>query len=225
MGTEGKNQKNRWDKLIGWSIGWTINTGLFMFSYLPLFLIFSAIYFTETCSCIEMPFINCTSTIPQTVGMGNVSIPLTIGIVFIIVFFTPTLIFWALFWYCTRTTSAKEYVVVDFENRTKDALDYFVPYMIAFMGFDLCKFTNILAFILFLGIMRSVAISTDLVFINPVLTSFGYKMYRASIKKGANMSPNPKTYSDALIITKKDLKIDDKLQLKHMYGNNIFKEV
>ncbi|MBA2851417.1 hypothetical protein HNP86_001570 [Methanococcus maripaludis] len=223
MGTEGKNQKNRWDKLIDWSIGWAINTGLFMFSYLPLFLIFSAIYMTETCSGIEMPFINCTGTIPQTITVTNQSIPLTIGLVFIIpVIFT--VIFWIIFWYSARNTSPKEYVIVDLENRTKDALDYFVPYMIAFMGFNLCKFTNILAFVLFLGIMRSVAISTDLVFINPVLTSFGYKMYRASIKKRANNSSTAKPYSDVLIITKRNLKIDDKLKLKHIYGNNIFKE-
>src|SRR5579871_4842881 len=63
------------------------------------------------------------------------------------------------------------------KNRSIDIIGYTLPYMLAFLGIDLSKPEDAICTSLFLLILLIITITSQSVFINPVLTMAGYGLY------------------------------------------------
>ena len=190
---------------------------LFLFSYSPLFFILSLKYWS-VCEVISFSIFDYQFKI----GLWAIIFLACIGMgVFSWV---------AVDWNTKNGQVRKNQKVISVEDRTKDALGYIVPYMIAFLGFNLCDWKDIISFILLMWILYSIYISSDMIFVNPVLTSIGkYKIYRVILKDGTCVPISegaPSTY-EVVLITKreKQLKKDDTVNIVYLGNDDVYKEV
>jgi len=63
------------------------------------------------------------------------------------------------------------------KNISGELLNYSIPYMISFFALDLSNTRLIFSFLFFLGLLFFLTYKTHNVFINPILTILGYKLY------------------------------------------------
>lgn len=71
--------------------------------------------------------------------------------------------------------------VVAVENRSVELLNYTIPYLISFLPLAIDKANEMAAFSLFMLLMFWLTYKTDNLYINPVLTFFGYGLYRLTV--------------------------------------------
>lgn len=62
-------------------------------------------------------------------------------------------------------------------NRSNELVNYTIPYMISFFGFDLGKWQDMASFGIFMILMCVLTIRTQSLFINPILAVIGYGLY------------------------------------------------
>ncbi|MEM3858330.1 MAG: hypothetical protein QW478_02855 [Candidatus Micrarchaeaceae archaeon] len=99
-------------------------------------------------------------------------------------------------------------------NRTSDALNYIIAYIIAFLGFQFDKWQDWVALIILLTTIFFIYIHSNLIFVNPLLNIWGYKIYDVEVMERGHL----------VVITKKSiLKEDEKIQLKSL-SDNIYLE-
>jgi len=67
--------------------------------------------------------------------------------------------------------------VLDVKNRSVDLINYTIPYILSFFGFDLSKWEDIISLSIFLLIMLVLTITSKSVFLNPILAFTGYGLY------------------------------------------------
>lgn len=73
--------------------------------------------------------------------------------------------------------------VVEVEDRSPELLNYTIPYVVSFVASDLLGSANELwAFLIFLALMCAMSVKTQVVFINPLLTLFNYRLYGVQIE-------------------------------------------
>ncbi len=124
------------------------------------------------------------------------------------------------FWAAKRRTNEK-YIVLKSENRTKDSLNYLIPYIISFIGIDLSKWPDVLGLLILFIILFVVYINSNLIYINPMLSIFKYKIYYAEVMK-PYMSDSSK--EEIVILTKnRYIKNNKRIKLKEI-ENNVFME-
>ena len=63
------------------------------------------------------------------------------------------------------------------QNRSVDLINYSIPYILSFFGFDLSKWEDIISLGIFLHILLLLTINTKSVFLNPILALVGYGLY------------------------------------------------
>lgn len=63
------------------------------------------------------------------------------------------------------------------KSRSVDLINYTIPYIVSFFGFDLSKIEDVISLIIFLGLMLLMTIKSKSVFMNPVLLLAGYNLY------------------------------------------------
>ena len=63
------------------------------------------------------------------------------------------------------------------KNRSTDLINYTIPYILSFFGFDLSKWGDIISLSIFLFIMMVLTIKSKSVFLNPILSMAGYGLY------------------------------------------------
>lgn len=63
------------------------------------------------------------------------------------------------------------------KSRSVDLINYTIPYIVSFFGFDLSKVEDIVSLIIFLLLMLLMTIKSKSVFMNPVLLLAGYNLY------------------------------------------------
>ena len=63
------------------------------------------------------------------------------------------------------------------QNRSADLINYTIPYILSFFGFDLSKWADIISLTIFLLIMMLLTIKSKSVFLNPILALRGYGLY------------------------------------------------
>ncbi len=68
--------------------------------------------------------------------------------------------------------------IVSVENRSVELLNYTIPYLISFLPLNISAPSELVAFGLFMTLMFWLTYKTDNLYINPVLTLFGYRLYR-----------------------------------------------
>jgi len=67
--------------------------------------------------------------------------------------------------------------ITEAKNRSSEVVNYTIPYMISFVAFDLSKWQDLLALLLFLSILCLLSIRSQSIFINPILAAIGYGLY------------------------------------------------
>lgn len=87
-------------------------------------------------------------------------------------------------------------------NRSMDIINYTIPYLFCAFDIDLSKPADIITICLFLFILLVLTISSQSVFMNPILAMAGYVFYDVEYEY------NKKTKS-VIIITKEDIQVGD----------------
>lgn len=67
--------------------------------------------------------------------------------------------------------------IVEVKNRSVDLINYTIPYIVSFFGFDLSKIEDIFSLSIFLLLMLFLTIKSKSVFMNPILLLAGYNLY------------------------------------------------
>ena len=67
--------------------------------------------------------------------------------------------------------------VVSIKDRSSDLINYTIPYILSFFGFDLSKWGDVISLGIFLLIMMLLTIKSKAVFLNPILAMCGYGLY------------------------------------------------
>ena len=86
-------------------------------------------------------------------------------------------------------------------NKSNALINYTIPYMISFFGFDMTKSTDLVAFLLFMVLLCLLTIRTQMIFINPILVFKGYNLFDITYKEGNKIK-------EGIFITKQMLEID-----------------
>lgn len=63
------------------------------------------------------------------------------------------------------------------KNRSVDLINYTIPYIVSFFGFDLSKIEDVISLSIFLLMMLLLTIKSKSVFMNPILLLAGYNLY------------------------------------------------
>jgi hypothetical protein len=67
--------------------------------------------------------------------------------------------------------------VIEVQNRSVDLINYTIPYIVSFFGFDLAKIDDIISLSIFMLLMLILTIKSKSVFLNPILLIAGYNLY------------------------------------------------
>lgn len=112
--------------------------------------------------------------------------------------------------YFHKNFTSKTVTIKGSVNRTSDSLNYIMTYIVGFLGlqFGLADLVTlfILMFVIFVVVIRS-----NLILINPILNLVGYKFYGVDVSDRGNI----------IVITKKDLKVDDKIEIR-LINNGVY---
>ena len=63
------------------------------------------------------------------------------------------------------------------KSRSVDLINYTIPYIFSFFGFDLSKTADVVSLTIFLLLMLLMTIKSKSVFMNPILLLAGYSLY------------------------------------------------
>lgn len=69
-----------------------------------------------------------------------------------------------------------------------DVLAYMATYLVPFLGVDLATVDGIVVFAVFLGVLGLVYVSSDMLFVNPLLAAIGYHTYEITDPDGHTFS-------------------------------------
>lgn len=93
-------------------------------------------------------------------------------------------------------------VVKSVKSRSVDLINYTIPYIVSFFGFDLSKIEDVVSLTIFLLLMLLMTIKSKSVFMNPILLLVGYNLY--DVEYEFDGKPNT-----AIVISKHDIKNGD----------------
>lgn len=94
-------------------------------------------------------------------------------------------------------------------NRSNELVNYTIPYMISFFGFDVGKWQDMLSFGIFMGLMGLLTIRTQSLFINPILASVGYGLYDAEFQEGVDRR-------EGILLSRLELRIDREYKIRRV---------
>lgn len=86
-------------------------------------------------------------------------------------------------------------------NKSNALINYTIPYMISFFGFDMGKTTDLIAFILFMCLLCLLTIRTQTIFINPILAFKGYGLFDVTYLENDSIK-------EGVFITKTQLEVE-----------------
>jgi len=129
---------------------------LFVGSYTPLALIFVVLY----------------------VGKQNVVAAIA-GVCFVIGLLGPRVLLWLV---ATDTEPLTD-KVVEGHTRGDEVMGYVAGYLIPFLALNLADWRQMLCLIIFVGILGYLYVTTDMLYINPILSLMGYKVYDVTLEK------------------------------------------
>lgn len=89
--------------------------------------------------------------------------------------------------------------VVSIKDRSSDLINYTIPYILSFFGFDLSKWGDVISLGIFLSIMMLLTIKSKAVFLNPMLAMRGYGLYDLEYSFGGS-------HKNIIILSNYDLK-------------------
>lgn len=125
-----------------------VKIGLFLSSYLPLFLILTLKNWLD-CTLLAIFGIVCIYSLV-----------------------------WGIILFVVKKSTSDTFMVIEVENHSQDSLSYLVPYIIAFMNFDFDKWNDYVSLFIVLIIIFYIYVNSNLLYINPLLHIFNYRFYR-----------------------------------------------
>jgi len=164
-----------------------VKLGLFLSSYLPLFLIFAV-----------RNWPNCLAN-------------------FILVFVIIYSLVWAAIIWITKKTTLESYKVLKVDNKAKDALSYLIPYIISFASFDLAKWQDIGSLFILLAIVFVISMHSELIYINPMLYIFKYRVYDVEVCKPYLGCEN--SINKIVLIANREIKKNTNINIRDLEGN------
>lgn len=136
-----------------------VSVVIFFSAYSPLALIFVIKDFNFTTSKLEHPHVSFL-----ILGLALLSV--------------------LLLWIVTRTIKKGFYITVEeAENRSNELLNYALPYIVSFLEIDLDKPQDVIAFCFFMLLLCFLSIKTKIIFLNPVLALFGYRLLNVKFRE------------------------------------------
>jgi hypothetical protein len=160
---------------------------LFISAYSPLFLILAVKDFDFKCSY-------------------TLKHPLAIYIILGLALLSVILLF-------ITTTSIKRgnmpVRVKSVKNRSSDLINYTIPYIVSFFGFDLSKMEDVISLSIFLLLLLFLTVRSKSVFLNPVLLLAGYNLY--------DLEYTFDKKNDAkIVLSKYELKVGERYYIKNL---------
>lgn len=99
--------------------------------------------------------------------------------------------------------------VIDAKNRSVDLINYTIPYIVSFFGFDLSKIEDVVSLSIFLFLLLLLTIKSKSVFMNPILLLAGYNLYDLNYKH--DDKPN-----STIIISKHEVKTGERYYIRSL---------
>jgi hypothetical protein len=127
-------------------------------------------------------------------------------------------VWFVLIWLANRAT-AELFTVRKAESRINESLEYLVPYIISFIGFDLTKWQDVISLGILLVIVFAVYIRSDLLYINPLMACFGHSIYQVEVTKPSQTGEGKR--GEIILITKSQIKSEDTIQVWDL-SDNVF---
>lgn len=94
-------------------------------------------------------------------------------------------------------------------NRSIDLINYTIPYIVSFFGFNLSKIEDVLALTIFLSLLLLMTLKSKSVFMNPILLIAGYNLYDLDYEYDG------KTHS-TIVISKFDMKTNERYYIRSL---------
>ncbi|MDN3509988.1 MAG: hypothetical protein QY310_14370 [Candidatus Jettenia sp. CY-1] len=114
-------------------------------------------------------------------------------------------------WFVIRTIKKGFYITIEEAgNRSNELLNYTLPYIVSFLEIDLGKPQDVIAFCLFMLLLCFLSIKTNIIFLNPVLALFGYRLYDVKFKE--NDIPKKGNF-----LSKQELLIGSQYKIRKIY--------
>jgi len=165
-----------------------VKMGLFLSSYLPLFLILAIKNWFDY------------------------------RMVLILIVVSMYSLIWVAIIYNSKKGTSESYRVIKAKDKSQESLNYIIPYIISFIGFDLNKWQDWGAFGILLLMLFVVYLNSELLYMNPMLAFFHYRIYRVKVCKPVIGCKD--TVSEIILISKKDrIKKNDDISIKDIDGN------
>lgn len=166
-----------------------VKLGLFLSAYLPLFLILAIKTWFDVTA-----------------------------IVILLAVVLYSFVWFVMIWVRQKETT-DSYNVVGVENKSKEALTYLVPYIIAFISFDMTKWQDLTALFVLMLLLFAVYVNSDLLYINPLLALFSYQVYQVEVKKIAAGCDEKKW--DITVLSSEKIHVGDNIKVRDL-SDNVF---
>jgi hypothetical protein len=95
------------------------------------------------------------------------------------------------------------------KNRSVDLINYTIPYIVSFFGFDLSKTEDVISLCIFLLLMLLLTIKSKSVFMNPILLLAGYNLYDLEYEFDGKMC-------STIIISKQEMYPEDRFYIRSL---------
>lgn len=165
-----------------------VKIGLFLSSYLPLFLLLAIKNWFDSRMVLILTFVSVYSLV------------------------------WIIIINNSKKGTSESYRVIKAKDKSQESLNYIIPYIISFIGFDLNKWQDWSALSILLLMLFMIYLNSELLYINPILSLFNYRIYSVKVCKPVIGCED--TVSEILLISKKDIiKKNDDITIKDIDGN------
>jgi hypothetical protein len=115
----------------------------------------------------------------------------------------------------TRGHAVDTFMIEKSINRSGDALDYIIAYIIVFLGFQFEKWQDMASIFILLVVIFFVYVHSNLIFVNPLLNFFGFTIHDVESEDGGSL----------VVISKRfRLPHNGPIKVKYM-SDNIYMEV
>ncbi|HEC57419.1 MAG TPA: hypothetical protein ENI32_06020 [Candidatus Syntrophoarchaeum butanivorans] len=127
---------------------------------------------------------------------------------------------YGLLWQSKRYTASQREVVY-FEDKLKESLTYLIPYIVSFLNFNLDRWQDWASLVLLMLVIFLVYANSELIFVNPILSGFRYKIYYTELR-----DPIIQSRTTCILITKrkKKLKVNDLIGIRNL-ADEVYVEV
>ena len=95
------------------------------------------------------------------------------------------------------------------KNRAVDLINYTIPYLVSFFGFDLTKVEDVISLLIFLLLLLLMTIQSKSVFMNPILLLAGYNLYDLEYEFDGKPS-------SIIVISKYEMKVSERFYIRSM---------